>query len=86
MADAGTIWRAIGPADSDIQAVTQWLTSQGFRVTKVAAGRTVIEFSGTAGLVRQVLGTEIHKYLVNGVTYSANATDPQIPAALAPRY
>ena len=33
-----------GPADSDVQAVTDWLASQGFQVTKVAAGRTVIEF------------------------------------------
>ncbi len=46
-----------GPADSDLQAVTDWLSTQGFEVKKVAAGRTVIEFSGTAGLVRQVLGT-----------------------------
>jgi subtilase family serine protease len=73
-----------GPADSDVQAVTQWLGSQGFRVTNVAAGRTVIEFSGTAGLVRQVLGTEIHRFHVNGADYWANASDPQIPAALAP--
>src|SRR5208282_3590437 len=48
------------PADADIQAVTDWLTTQGFQVAKVSAGRTVIEFSGTAGLVRQVLGAEIH--------------------------
>ena len=73
-----------GPADSDLQAVTGWLAAQGFEVTKVAAGRTVIEFSGTAGLVRQVLGTEIHKFRVNGEDYWANASDPQIPAALAP--
>ena len=73
-----------GPADSDIQAVTDWLASQGFEVTKVAAGRTVIEFSGTAGLVRQVLGTEIHKFTVNGEDRWANASDPQIPAALVP--
>src|SRR5208282_2659445 len=73
-----------GPADSDVQAVTDWLASQGFLVTKVAAGRTVIEFSGTAGLVRQVLGTEIHKFTVNGKEQWANANDPQIPAALAP--
>jgi len=76
--------RQFGPADSDIQAVTQWLTSQGFQVTKVGAGRTAIEFSGTAGLVRTALGTEIHKFRVNGSDYWANATDPQIPAALAP--
>ena len=73
-----------GPADSDLQAVTQWLGAQGFQVARVAAGRTVIEFSGTAGLVRQVLGTEIHKFRVNGAEYWANASDPQIPAALAP--
>jgi len=73
-----------GPADSDIQAVSEWLTKQGFQVTKVAAGRTVIEFSGTAGLVRQALGTEIHKFRVNGADHWANASDPQIPAALAP--
>jgi hypothetical protein len=73
-----------GPADADIQAVTDWLTTQGFEVNRVAAGRTVIEFSGTAGLLRQALHTEIHKYVVNGEEHWANASDPQIPAALAP--
>jgi len=73
-----------GPADADIQAVTDWLTSQGFEVNRVAAGRTVIEFSGTAGKVRQGLHTEIHKFLVNGEEHWANASDPKIPAALQP--
>ena len=73
-----------GPADADIQAVTDWLTSQGFQVNHVAAGRTIIEFSGTAGRVRQALHTEIHKYVVHGEEHWANASDPQIPAALAP--
>ncbi len=73
-----------GPADADIQAVTDWLTSQGFQVTHVATGRTVIEFSGTAGQVRKAFQTEIHKYVVKGEEHWANASDPQIPAALAP--
>jgi len=73
-----------GPADADIQAVTNWLTSQGFQINRVAAGRTVIEFSGTAGAVRQALHTEIHKYVVSGEEHWANASDPQIPAALTP--
>ena len=76
--------KQFGPADADIQAVTDWLASQGFTVKKVAAGRTVIEFSGNAGLVRQVLGTEIHKFHVKDADYWANASDPKIPAALAP--
>lgn len=73
-----------GPADADIQAVTSWLTRQGFTVEKVYAGKTVIEFSGTAGQVQRAFGTAIHTYQVEGKTYSANASDPQIPAALAP--
>jgi len=73
-----------GPADADIQAVTQWLASQGFTVEKVYSGKTVIEFSGTAAQVRAAFGTEIHNYQVEGKTYTANASDPQIPTALAP--
>ena len=73
-----------GPADADIQTVTQWLTSQGFMDIKVGPGRTVIEFSGNVAQVRNAFHTEIHQYLVKGETHMANASDPQIPAALAP--
>ena len=73
-----------GPADQDIQTVTDWLTRQGFQAIKVAAGRTVIEFSGTAGQVRNAFHAEIHHYLVNGEMRQANSSDPQIPTALAP--
>jgi len=72
-----------GPSDSDIQTVTSWLTSHGFTVNRVSAGRTIIEFSGTSGEVREAFHTQIHKYMVNGQSHWANATDPQIPAALA---
>jgi Pro-kumamolisin, activation domain/Bacterial Ig-like domain (group 3) len=73
-----------GPADSDVQAVTQWLESQGFTIAKVYSGKTVIEFSGTAAQVQAAFGTPIHNFEVNGKLYVANATNPQIPAALAP--
>jgi hypothetical protein len=73
-----------GPADADIQSVTQWLSGQGFTVEKVYSGKTVIEFSGSAAQVRAAFGTEIRQYQVGGKTYTANASDPQIPAALAP--
>jgi hypothetical protein len=77
----GTLY---GPADADIQTVTQWLISQGFAVTKVYSGKTVIEFSGTAAQVRAAFGTDIRNYQVAGKSYVANAGDPQIPAALVP--
>jgi hypothetical protein len=73
-----------GPADQDIQAATDWLTSRGFTGIKVGAGRTIIEFSGNVGQVRNAFQTDIHHFLVNGKMHVANVSDPQIPAALAP--
>ena len=75
---------SFGPADSDIAAVTNWLQASGFQVAQVSKGRTIIEFSGTAGLVKQAFATAIHKYALNGKAYWANASDPSIPTALTP--
>jgi hypothetical protein len=76
--------KQFGPADSDIQAVSDWLTSRGFTDIKVGAGRTTIEFSGNIGQVRNAFHTEIHHFLINGKAHMASVSDPQIPAALAP--
>jgi hypothetical protein len=73
-----------GPSDDDIQNVMLWLRSQGFQVSRIARGRTVIEFSGTATQVQNAFHTEIHKYAVNGEEHWANSSDPQIPTALTP--
>jgi hypothetical protein len=73
-----------GPADADLQTATNWLTAKGFHGIQVGPGRTAIQFSGTAGQVRDAFHTEIHRYLVNGAEHFANSSDPQIPAALAP--
>jgi hypothetical protein len=73
-----------GASGQDIETVTSWLGSHGFRVNRVAKGRTVIEFSGTAGQLLGAFHTEIHRYSVNGEDHWANSSDPQIPTALAP--
>jgi subtilase family serine protease len=76
--------KQFGPADADVQAVTDWLTSHGFQNLKVSRGKIAVEFSGNVGQVRSAFGTEIHKFSVNGEEHFANVSDPQIPAALAP--
>jgi Pro-kumamolisin, activation domain/Bacterial Ig-like domain (group 3) len=73
-----------GPSDQDVQTVTNWLQSHGFQVTGVSNGRTVIEFSGTASQINEAFHTSLHQYQVNGASYWANSSDPQIPTALAP--
>ncbi len=76
--------RRFGPADADVQVVKQWLEGHGFQVTNITRGKTVLEFNGTAGLVKPTFHTEIHKFMVNGEPHWSNISDPQIPAALAP--
>jgi pro-kumamolisin-like protein/Big-like domain-containing protein len=72
-----------GVSPSDLQQLTGWLESHGFRVKHVGQGAMSIEFSGTAGQVKNTFHTAIHSYLVNGEKHYANASDPQIPVALA---
>src|SRR6185437_671627 len=73
-----------GASDADIQKIAAWLQSHGFVVNGVSRGRTVINFSGNAQQVRSAFHTTIHDYFVNDADNLSNATDPEIPAALAP--
>jgi subtilase family serine protease len=68
----------------DVQTVKTWLKSQGFKVHGSTQSGLLIDFSGTAGQVRNALHTELHYYNVGGKTHLANASDPKIPEALAP--
>ena len=73
-----------GLAQQDIDSITQWLGSHGFTVDYVFPNLMVIDFSGTAGKIREAFHTEIHYLEVRGEQHFANMSDPQIPRALAP--
>lgn len=72
-----------GVSEQDVETTVSWLEGHGFEVAGVSRGRGVIEFSGTAQEVQQAFHTSIHSYAVNGGQYWANASDPEIPSALA---
>jgi hypothetical protein len=55
-----------GLAQQDINTITGWLASQGFKVGYVYPNLMVIDFSGTAGQIREAFHTEIHYLEVNG--------------------
>jgi hypothetical protein len=73
-----------GVAQSDLDTMVTWLESHGFIVNQVHANGVMIDFSGTAGQVRQSFKTEMHRLSVNGMAHVANMSVPQIPLALAP--
>ncbi|MBV9296964.1 MAG: S8/S53 family peptidase [Acidobacteriaceae bacterium] len=72
-----------GLAKEDVATVTNWLESHGFTVDGISPN-LAIDFSGTAGQVREAFHTEIHSLNVNGTHHIANMSDPKIPAALEP--
>jgi len=80
---AEELGKNFGPAQEDIETVVQWLGSHGFQVNRVFENGLTIDVSGTAGQIKNTFHTEIHEYNVNGEKHIANASDPQIPAALA---
>ncbi|HXJ91937.1 MAG TPA: choice-of-anchor D domain-containing protein [Terriglobia bacterium] len=71
-----------GASPDDIAEITDWLESHGFTVDQVLRSRGAIEFSGTAGQVQDAFHTALHRYEVKGQEHWANASEPEIPAAL----
>jgi subtilase family serine protease len=72
-----------GVASYDTETVTNWLESHGMTVHRVY-GNGLIDFSASAGQVREAFHTELHMLDVNGDPHISNVNDPMVPAALAP--
>lgn len=77
--------KQFGATNNDIQVVGSWLQAHGFSVARVTASRAMIEFSGTAGQVRDALHTEIHQYAAAGKVFYANDREISIPQEIASR-
>jgi subtilase family serine protease len=73
-----------GASEEDLARIGSWLQSHGFSVDQLSASRSSIVFSGTAEQVERAFATRMRQYRVKGALHIANATEPSIPAALAP--
>jgi len=75
----GEYAQRFGPRQSDIDAVADWLRSEGFKVVSTNEG--YIQFSGTVAQAEHTFATRIERF-GDGSTY-ANVSDPAIPARFA---
>ncbi len=74
-----------GPTTQDIATVSQYLQTKGFHITSVAAGRQVIDFSGTVAQAQQAFGVHIKQYRTkSGHIFYTNDTAPRVPQAIRP--
>ena len=72
-----------GVAQSDIDAVTSWLKSEGFTVNAVYPNKTQIDFTGTVGQIKQAFRTQEAYYpLGDNQKHIANGGDISVPSAL----
>ena len=80
-----------GPTRHDLDALTEWLTSQGMTVTDVAPSRVFVTVAAPASTVVRALGTELRYFETPpqaetptpGRRRISAATAPSIPSAFA---
>jgi subtilase family serine protease len=72
-----------GLSQRDMDRISAWLSAKSLNVVYTGRGRNRITFSGRARDLEGALGTEIHRYRIEGETYFANSTDLSIPVELA---
>ena len=72
-----------GLSQGDLAKISAWLKAEGFSIDRQSRGGNWIAFSGSADQTSRAFHTSIHRYSFNGELHFANASDPQVPEALA---
>lgn len=72
-----------GLSSADMAKVSNWLTSQGFTITRVARSSTFITFKGTVGQAQRAFHTSIHNMNLHGEERFANTTEAALPPSIA---
>jgi subtilase family serine protease len=73
-----------GPTQHDMDALTNWLGSQGLTVEETSPSRVFVRVTGSASIVAGALATSFHTFSDNGRSRMSATVDPAIPAAFAP--
>ena len=71
------------PLEADYKAALDWLTGQGFTITKTDGCRLCIFAEGTAAQVQQAMQMSFESVEAEGKTYISAATAPSLPAVIA---
>ena len=72
-----------GLASADLAKITGWLQSMGLTIVESPASRNFLVFEGTVAAINAAFHTEIHNFETDGGSFSANFSDPVVPAAFA---
>jgi subtilase family serine protease len=71
------------PSQSDVNAVTSWLKSQGFSVDYTPQNNLYVAAEGTVAQAQAAFGVNFGEYNVNGLTLRAPESAVTVPSSLA---
>ncbi len=80
---AAQFTQEFAPSSTDVQNVTNFLTSQGLTVTKVFSNNLVIQATGSIGAVEKTFNVSINQYQHGNKLFYANTGDPQVPSSIS---
>lgn len=71
------------PLPADYQAVVDWLTGQGFTITRQDSHHLAIFVSGKVGHIAQALQVNFARVTAEGKEYTSAVTAPSVPAKIS---
>jgi kumamolisin len=72
-----------GPSQASVDALTEWLTKNGFEIEKVTADRAGVYASASLSAIEQALQVDMRAVTKEGMTYAAASGPPSLPANIA---
>ena len=88
----GQLYARFSPSPAQVDALSQWLQTHGFRITHVGLDRLAITAVATTAVVQRTLHVQINDYIRQASTFHslqiapyqfyANTTAPTVPARL----
>ncbi|EDY19525.1 Peptidase S53 propeptide [Chthoniobacter flavus Ellin428] len=72
------------PLAADYQAVVDWLTSQGFKITRKDDTHLAVFARASVAKIQQVMKVNFAKVSMEGVEYTSAISAPSVPASLSP--
>jgi uncharacterized repeat protein (TIGR03803 family) len=72
------------PLESDYQKVVDWLTSQGFEITRQSKSHLAVFARGKIGHISSAFHTNFARVTFEGGEYSSAVRPPSVPSSLAP--
>jgi pseudomonalisin len=71
-----------GPTTDQVNAVVNYLKSQGFSNVQVESNNLIVQADGTAAKVNAAFNTRLEQFQQNGLAVFANTKPAQVPASL----